>query len=98
MTKVLTTKMSSRGQIVVPEELRNEFGWGVGTSFTVEVYQGSVIMQPLRPTPQTQMAKRFDALLAQSRAEAKAAGLQIEDISNVISEYRAERRAAWTVV
>ena len=92
MAQVLTTKMSSRGQVVIPEAMRNQFGWGVGTSFIVEVYRGSVIMQPVRPTPVSQFAKRFDELLDRSRAEAKAAGLRSEDIADVIANYREERR------
>ena len=92
MAQVLTTKMSSRGQVVIPEAMRNQFGWGVGTSFIVEVYRGSVIMQPVRPTPASQLAKRFDELLDRSQAEAKAAGLRPEDITAVIADYREERR------
>ena len=92
MAQVLTTKMSSRGQVVIPEAMRNQYGWGVGTSFIVEVYRGSVIMQPVRPTPVSQFAKRFDELLDRSRAEAKAAGLRSEDIADVIANYREERR------
>ena len=92
MAQVLTTKMSSRGQVVIPEAMRNQYGWGVGTSFIVEVYRGSVIMQPVRPTPASQFAKRFDELLDRSQAEAKAAGLRPEDITEVIADYREERR------
>lgn len=92
MAQVLTTKMSSRGQVVIPEAMRNQFGWGVGTSFIVEVYRGSLIMQPVRPTPASQFAKRFDELLDRSRAEAKVAGLRPEDITEVIADYREERR------
>ena len=92
MAQVLTTKMSSRGQVVIPEAMRNQFGWGVGTSFIVEVYRGSVIMQPVRPTPVSQFAKRFDELLDRSRAEAKAVGLRPEDITEVIADYREGRR------
>ena len=93
MAQVLTTKMSSRGQVVIPEAMRNQFGWGVGTSFIVEAYRGSVIMQPVRPTPASQFAQRFDELLDRSQAEARAAGLTPEDIASTIADYRAERRS-----
>lgn len=92
MEQVLTTKMSSRGQVVIPETMRNRFGWGVGTSFVVEVYRGNVIMQPLRPTPVADFSRRFDELLDRSQAEAKAAGLTPKDVASTISDYRAERR------
>jgi AbrB family looped-hinge helix DNA binding protein len=94
MTNVLTTKMSSRGQVVIPEAMRNQFGWGLGTSFIVEVYRGNVIMQPIRATPESEFARKFDALLAKSQASARAAGLRPKDVADVISDYRASRRRA----
>ena len=35
MTKVMTTKMSSKGQVVLPEALRQMYGWESGTAFTI---------------------------------------------------------------
>ena len=48
MTKVMTTKMSSKGQVVLPEALRQMYGWESGTAFTILTYKGSIIMQPLK--------------------------------------------------
>jgi len=39
MTNIMTTKLSSKGQVVLPEALRNMYGWDAGTAFTVLVYQ-----------------------------------------------------------
>lgn len=89
---VMTTKMSSRGQVVIPEALRTQFGWGLGTAFVVEAYRGSIIMQPLRPTPESVFAKRFDALLAQSQSQARTAGLRTSDIADAVADYRSSRR------
>lgn len=94
MASVMTTKMSSKGQVVIPEVMRSQFGWDAGTSFIVEVYRGSLIMQPIEPTPQSEFAKRFDALLKKSRAQAKSAGFRPADLADVISDYRASRRLA----
>ena len=89
--------MSSRGQVVIPEEMRNQFGWGAGTSFIVEVYRGNVIMQPVCPTPTSEFARMFDRLLDKSQAEAKAASMKPADVSDVVSAYRAERRRGRTL-
>ena len=89
---VMTTKMSSRGQVVIPEAMRTQFGWGLGTAFIVEAYKGNVIMQPLRPTPESVFAKKFDALLAQGQSQARAAGLRTSDIAAVVADYRSSRR------
>jgi len=62
MTNLLTTRMSSRGQVVIPEELRKEFGWKSGTSFSVLVYRGSVIMQPLQMPSEAELAAYAPAI------------------------------------
>ena len=48
MTNVMTTRMSSKGQVVLPEALRQMYGWQSGTAFTIIAYKGSIIMQPLK--------------------------------------------------
>ena len=32
----MTTKLSTKGQIVLPKEIRSSHSWGPGTEFTVE--------------------------------------------------------------
>jgi len=93
MTNVMTTKLSSKGQIVLPEALRNECGWEAGTSFTVMVYKGAVVMQPIVAPTESELEKRFDEAFAESRRLAAAAGMKLADVSRAIGEVRSERRA-----
>lgn len=93
MTNVMTTKLSSKGQVVLPEALRNIYGWGAGTSFTVVVYNGAVIMQPIKTPSEEELAKEFDAVFAETRTQARAAGMKRNDIAKAITEVRRERRA-----
>lgn len=93
MTNVMTTKLSSKGQVVLPEALRNIYGWGAGTSFTVVVYKGSVIMQPIKTPSDEELAKEFDEVFEETRAQARAAGMKPKDIVKAIAEVRCERRA-----
>ena len=92
MTNVMTTKMSSKGQVVLPEALRTMFGWESGTSFTVYAYKGSVIMQPLKTPTEEELAAEFDEAFAEARRQAKAAGMTPRDISDAIKSVRVERR------
>lgn len=71
MTKVMTTKMSSKGQVVLPEALRQMYGWESGTAFTVLVYKGSIIMQPLKTPTDEEIAAEFEDAFAQARQQAK---------------------------
>jgi AbrB family looped-hinge helix DNA binding protein len=52
MTKVgtLRTRMSSKGQIVIPRELRERRGWSEGTEMLLEETTRGVLL--LRPEPE----------------------------------------------
>ena len=92
MTKVMTTKMSSKGQVVLPEALRQMYGRESGTAFTILAYKGAIIMQPLKTPTEDEIAAEFEAAFAESRRQAKAAGMTPMDIANAISDVRCERR------
>ena len=92
MTKVMATKMSSKGQVVLPEALRQMYGWESGTAFTVLAYKGSIIMKPLKTPTDEEIAAEFEDAFAQARQQAKDAGMTPLDISNALSDVRRERR------
>lgn len=92
MTNVMTTKMSSKGQVVLPEALRQMYGWRSGTAFTILVYNGSIIMQPLKTPTDEEVAAEFEEAVAECRRQAKDAGMTPMDISNAIAEVRSARR------
>ncbi|MBQ4200479.1 MAG: AbrB/MazE/SpoVT family DNA-binding domain-containing protein [Kiritimatiellae bacterium] len=93
MTKVMTTKMSSKGQVVLPEALRQMYGWESGTAFTILTYKGSIIMQPLKTPTEDEIEAEFEDAFAEARRQAKEAGMTPRDITDAISAVRRERRA-----
>lgn len=42
-----STRMSSKGQVVIPREVRERHAWGPGTEFTVEEAGNVVVLRPL---------------------------------------------------
>ena len=92
MATVMTTKMSSKGQVVLPEALRQMYGWESGTAFTIIAYKGSIIMQPLKAPTDEEIAAEFGEAFAESRRQALAAGMMPADIANAIAEARRTRR------
>jgi AbrB family looped-hinge helix DNA binding protein len=44
-----TTRLSSKGQIVVPQAIRNARQWTPGTEFLVEEVSGGILLRPLKP-------------------------------------------------
>lgn len=92
MANVMTTRMSSKGQVVLPEALRQMYGWGSGTAFTILAYKGAIIMQPLKAPSDDEIAAEFEEAFAESRRQALDAGMMPADITNAVAEARRVRR------
>jgi len=48
-----TTKLSSKGQVILPRSVRDAHDWPPGTEFTVEAVGSGVLLQPLKPIAPT---------------------------------------------
>jgi AbrB family looped-hinge helix DNA binding protein len=46
---MLTTKLSSKGQVILPKSVRESRRWPVGTEFMVEETADGVLLRPTRP-------------------------------------------------
>lgn len=79
-----TTKMSSKGQVVIPEEIRNRLGLGEGVQFLV-LGEGDVIILKSLSTPSM---KDFDRIVNKARKQAKSVGIKKTDIAKAIKGYR----------
>jgi len=79
-----TTKMSSRGQVVIPEEIRNKLGLKTGDRFVVIADNDVVILKSLiNPS-----LDEFDYLIREARKQARTTGLKRSDIVNAIAKVR----------
>jgi AbrB family looped-hinge helix DNA binding protein len=87
MSDVSTTKLSSRGQVVIPEEIRQRLGLETGAQFVVLGDADTVVLKRIQPPS----LKEFDALLLRARKAAKKAGLQEKDIAAAIRRVRGAR-------
>jgi AbrB family looped-hinge helix DNA binding protein len=84
MSKIATTKMSSRGQVVIPEDVRNRLGLRKGSQFVV-LGEGDVVILKVIRAPSME---EFDRLVAQAEEAARSAGMTPEDIEAVVREVR----------
>ena len=57
-----TTKLSSKGQVVLPKSVRDEHGWGEGTQFVVESTARGVLLRPKQAFPSTRIDGVFGSL------------------------------------
>ena len=63
-----TTKLSTKGQIVLPKELRSARAWRPGTEFTVEATPEGVLLRPVRRVPRTTLSEVAGILKRPGRA------------------------------
>lgn len=84
MARAATTKLSSRGQVVIPEEIRNRLGLETGAQFVVVGEGDVVVLKALKPPKMTD----FKALLDQAQESARTAELTPDDVERAIREAR----------
>lgn len=90
MSEAATTTLSSKGQVVIPEEIRDRLGLKAGAQFVVLGDKDVVIFKVLQPP-----AKRdFTALVQKARKAAKQSGLRRSDVTNAVAAVRGRRRSS----
>ncbi len=87
MAILATTKMSSKGQVVIPEDIRRRLKLKAGVQFMVMGEQDVVILKAIAP-PSMQ---EFDDLIAEARKQAKESGMKSADITSAIARVRSKK-------
>jgi AbrB family looped-hinge helix DNA binding protein len=86
MRSLATTKLSSKGQVVIPEEIRQRLGLKEGTQFVVVGDRDVVILKAIAAPAM----EEFDNLVRRARRDARQAG-KPADVKQAISKVRAAR-------
>lgn len=84
MNDFATTRLSSKGQIVIPEAIRRRLELEPGTEFLVLGEDGTVVLKVIE-APSMQ---EFDEVVAKAREGARRAGLRRSDIAEAIRAVR----------
>jgi len=79
--------MSSKGQVVIPEEIRKRMGLEAGSQFIVVAGEDAVILKTISPPSMSE----FDSLIRKARRQARKAGMKRSDIKKTIAEVRGRR-------
>ncbi|MFH1675151.1 MAG: AbrB/MazE/SpoVT family DNA-binding domain-containing protein [Pseudomonadota bacterium] len=87
MSNLATTKMSSRGQVVIPEDIRKRLGLKTGSQFVVVGEKDVVILKAISPPSM----EEFDELIGEARRQGKRAGIKRTDISAAIAKARGKK-------
>ncbi|MBC8205652.1 MAG: AbrB/MazE/SpoVT family DNA-binding domain-containing protein [Kiritimatiellales bacterium] len=84
MQTLATTKMTSKGQVVIPEAVRNRLGLHTGDQFVVVGDSDVVILKTIK-APST---REFNGLISKARKQARAAGMKQSDIKDAVKAAR----------
>ena len=87
MKTLATTKMSSKGQVVIPEDIRNRLNFSAGSQFVVMGEDDVVILKLITPPSMEQ----FDSIIHKARSQAKAAGMAQSDVADAIRTVRGRK-------
>jgi AbrB family looped-hinge helix DNA binding protein len=87
MAELATTKMSSRGQVVIPETVRTRLGLRAGVRFVVVGSPGVVVLKMITPPDLAE----FDGLVADARRQARRVRLKLTDVGRAVREARKKR-------
>lgn len=84
MKQLELTKMSSRGQIVLPQDIRNNMHLQEGTPFAVMGFDDTIILKRVRmPT-----LEDFEKLAEKGAKIAKERGLKEKDVEGMVHRHR----------
>ena len=87
MANIATTKLSSKGQVVIPENIRKKLNLKPGSQFVVVGDKDVVILKSISPPSM----EEFDELIAKARKSAKKSGLKKTDIKKAIAKVRGKK-------
>lgn len=61
-TKLATTRISTKGQVILPKAIREAQNWNVGQELVVEQIAGGVVLRPATPFAPTRFEDVFGSL------------------------------------
>jgi AbrB family looped-hinge helix DNA binding protein len=88
MTEI--TKVSSKGQVVIPRDIRKDLGWDIGSTVVVSRADDFVLLKKIQiPDPK----EEFKKLTKWGQEFAKKKGWKEEDVMKMIHKGRAIKSA-----
>ena len=87
MKTIATTKMSSKGQVVIPEDIRKSLDLKPGSQFVVVGENDIVILKSIT----TPSMKNFDNMIKKARIQARSAGMKKSDINSAVKKARSSK-------
>lgn len=87
------TRLSAKGQVVIPKDVRDALGLQAGQALDVVPTRGGVLLRPLAGKPE----RSFDEVMASIRRRIKYDGppVTIEDMNQAVTDMWASGGPRW---
>ncbi len=85
-------KMSSKGQIVIPQDIRTEINASEGTIFAVVSGRDSIVLKKVITPSKEDLIKELQIIAKEGARKAEKFGIKEGDIPNLVHKLREEKR------
>ena len=82
------TKMSSKGQVVIPQDVRERVEADEGTIFIVTSEKDMIILKKMEKPSKEVLIKEIEKMAKEGRKRLEALGIKEEDIPRIIHRRR----------
>ena len=89
MNQIEVTSLSSKGQVVIPNNIRKEMGISIGTKLLVLTDGDNLLLKPV----QTPKLETFKKLIKEARKAISGKRIKKSDIPKLIKRVRNENRS-----
>ena len=89
---VETIKMSSKGQIVIPQHIRDELHAQEGSIFAVVSSKNSVVLKKIETPSREDLIKHLEKIANEGKKRAEKLGIKESDVSDLVHKIRKEKR------
>lgn len=86
------TKITSKGQVVIPKEIRDSRQIKEGEKFLVYDTHDSIVLKRIKNAEKVKNMEEFDELFKSTWVTAKRHGITRKDVEAEIQAYRREKR------
>ena len=81
-------KMSSKGQIVIPQDIRTEIDASEGTMFAVVSGRDSIVLKKVATPSKEELIRELKEIAKEGRKKLEAKGIKEADIPSIVEKAR----------
>ncbi len=87
-----TIKMSSKGQVAIPQKIREELKVGEGTVFLVISKGNTIVLEKIKVPTRDEVIKNLERISWEGQKNAEKLGIKESDVPGIIEKYRKSKR------